>query len=146
MGIVRYTLERALETFQLALTEQMGKKRREGFLEACVGTCPCGQLAGCSIPPEGVFTPRMEVKICSLSSALGGDNDLNVLGKKVQNHPCSASCLFSPLECQRKQVLQSNMCKVETHRSKRSGLWREALPRSSLGEHASTKFIQRSNQ
>lgn len=74
----------------------MGKKRREGFLKACLGTRPCGQLAGCSIPSEGVFTPIMEVKICSLSSALGRDNDLNVLVKKVQNHRLFSFMPFFP--------------------------------------------------
>lgn len=73
----------------------MGKERRKGFLKkACVGTCPCGQLAGCSILPEGVFTPRMEVKICSLFSALDGDKVLNVLGKEMQNYPVQSVFSF----------------------------------------------------
>lgn len=61
-----------------------------------------------ALPSEGVFSSRMEVKIHSLFSVIGGDKVLNVLGKKVQKSPFVRFLAFSFSGESR-----SEMCEVE---------------------------------
>lgn len=58
-----------------------------------------------TLPTEGMFSPRMEVKTCSLFSAVAGDKVLDILGKKVQNHHLFSFLPFLFLELQRTSVL-----------------------------------------
>lgn len=111
-----------------------------------MGTCPCVGWLGAwlfrVLLPEGVFSSRMEVKICSLFPAIDGDKDRNILGEKVQNHHLFNFLSFLFLELQRKQVLGCARWREpvssEPHRTKESGLWREVVS----GSMSSMKFIQ----